>query len=296
MKLFIDSADIDEIKQFYAWGIADGITTNPSLMKKAVEIRKKRGEKINIKKYIESILKVAGKTPVSLEVTETTQEGMISQGKALYKLFQAIGRNVVIKIPINSAFKPGEPQFAGIAAIRELKKSSISVNCTLVFTPEQALLAAKAGATYVSPFAGRVDDCIRKSNRIKFEKNDYFPHNGMWNGKMLSDNGVTSGVHLVEQCVVLLQRYKMQTKVLAASLRNARQVREVALVGADIATLPFSLAEEMIVHQKTVEGMVNFTKDIVPEYTALTQQKKKVASAPRKSEGLGISIQWAGKK
>ncbi|MBT4445901.1 transaldolase, partial [archaeon] len=159
MKIFIDSADIDEIKQAYAWGIADGVTTNPSLLKKAVDKRKKKGQKLNLKTYINEILKVAKGTPVSLEVTETTAAGMIKQGKALYKMFNKVAKNVYIKIPINPAFKNSDStHFDGIIAIKALSKAKIPTNCTLIFTPEQALLAAKAGASFVSPFAGRVDD------------------------------------------------------------------------------------------------------------------------------------------
>ncbi len=277
MKIFIDSADLDEIKQAFAWGIADGITTNPSLMKKAVQKRKKKNKNLDLKSYIKEILKVAKGTPVSLEVTETTAERMIKQGKALYKLFNPIAKNVYIKIPINPAFKDSDPtHFDGIIAIKALSKAKIPTNCTLIFTPEQALLAAKAGASFVSPFAGRIDDLLRKSNGIKFDKHDYYPMTGKpakGGRKLVQDNGIYSGIGLVARCVGILKQYGFKTEVLAASLRNTRQVREAAQVGADIATLPFSVIQDMLKHQKTYEGMKKFTKDIVPEYVALTKSK-----------------------
>ena len=273
MKIFIDSADLDEIKQAYEWGIADGVTTNPSLMKKAVEKRKKSGEKINLKSYIQNILKVAKGTPVSLEVTETTTKGMISQGKALYKLFNPVAKNVYIKIPVNPAFKEEDTShFDGIIAIKSLSKSKIPINCTLIFTPEQALLAAKAGAAFVSPFAGRIDDYIRTNYKVKFEKTEYYPFQGKSDrGKMMHDQGIVSGIDLVRQCGLILKHYGLKTEVLAASLRNPRQVREAALVGADISTLPLSVIKQMLKHEKTFEGMKKFTDDIVPEYVKLTK-------------------------
>jgi len=269
MKIFIDSADIDEIKQFYKWGIADGVTTNPSLLKKAVSKRKN----INLDEYIKEILKTAKGTPVSLEVTELKAEGMIAQGRTLFKRYNSVAKNVYIKIPVNPAFMDGDANhFDGIAAIRALAREKIPVNCTLIFTPEQALLAAKAGAAFVSPFAGRIDDLIRKREGMKFDKKDYFPMGGFSNkGKVLEDNGIVSGIDLVSQCVQILKRYGLKTEVLAASLRNPRQVREAALVGADISTLPFNVIRDMLKHEKTYEGMKNFTRDIVPDYVKLAK-------------------------
>ncbi len=271
MKIFIDSADLEEIKQFYAWGIADGITTNPSLLKKAVEKRVNAGQKLDLKGYLELILRTAEGTPVSLEVSETTAKGMIEEGKKLYQMFNPIAKNVYIKIPVNPAFKDADTtHFDGIAAIRELTKTKIPVNCTLIFTPEQALLAAKAGAAFVSPFAGRIDDYLRTEQRIPYKKTDYYPQEGMeYRGKVLQDNGILSGIDLVRQCVLLMRQYNLETKVLAASLRNSRQVREAALVGADIATLPFDVIRDLLKHPKTYEGMEQFTKDVVKEYKEL---------------------------
>ena len=271
MKIFIDSADLDEIQQGFAWGVVDGVTTNPSLLKKAVEKRVKAGEKVDLRKYISEVLEVAGRTHVSLEVTEVTAEKMVEQGKRLYALFNPVAGNVAIKIPVNPAFKDGDAtHFDGIKAIRELTGAGIPVNTTLIFTPEQALLAAKAGARFLSPFAGRIDDDLRGKGSMKFDKSAYYPAAGMAvDGKTLEDKGIVSGVDLVEQCVEIVGIYGFEAEVLAASLRNPRQVREAALVGAHIATLPFSVIRDMLKHHKTYEGMELFTADIVPEYAEL---------------------------
>ena len=268
MKIFIDSADLDEIQQGYGWGVADGVTTNPSLLKKAVEKRVKAGEKVDLKKYITRVLEVAKGTPVSLEVTEFTAEKMIEQAKRLYTLFNPVAGNVVIKIPVNPAFKDSDTtHFDGIRAIRQLTAAGIPVNTTLIFTPEQALLAAKAGAKFLSPFAGRIDDDLRGRGNMKFDKSAYYPASGMTvEGKTLEDNGIVSGVDLVEQCVEIVNIYGFDAEVLAASLRNPRQVREAALVGAHVARLPFGVVKDMLKHHKTYEGMELFTADIVPEY------------------------------
>jgi transaldolase len=230
-----------------------------------------------------------------LEVTETTAEGMITQGRNIYKMFKPFG-NVYVKIPINPAFKPNnKTHLDGIKAIKILKKEGIPINCTLIFTPEQAYLAAKAGADFVSPFAGRMDDLLRKKAGLKFEKTDYYPSQGaIIKGKVINDNGIVSGVHLVKSCVDATKNYK--TKVLAASLRNPLQIAECLSVGADISTIPFSAIVamrkkpalipvlkfpklkkkkgsivKMLQHPKTFEGMKKFTADIVDEYVRLTK-------------------------
>lgn len=294
IKLFIDSAIVKEIKQVYRWGLGGGVTTNPSLMKKAVDA----GSAKDFKSYIKLILKSAGKTPVSLEVTEITAEGMIRQGRSIYNLFKPFG-NVYIKIPINPAFKTSDKnQLDGIKAIETLSQEGIPINCTLIFTPEQALLAAKAGASFVSPFAGRIDDYLREKSGLKFANADYFPAQGtIVKGRRINDKGIVSGVHLVQACVEVMKKHHYKTKVLAASLRNPLQIAEVKSVGADIATIPFraivAMREhpaltpvlnfprlkrkresilKMLQHQKTFEGMKKFTADIVPEYVQLTMR------------------------
>ncbi len=268
MKIFVDSAKLDEIEEAYSCGALDGVTTNPSLIKKTVDNLKANGENIDMIGYIKRILTAAKGTPVSLEVTELTHKGMVEQGKRLFDMFNPVANNVYIKIPINTSFE-GEKgkEFEGLKAIADLSKEEIPVNCTLIFTPEQALMAAKAGAKFVSPFAGRIDDYIHSMNNIPFEKSDYFPAEGLVrDGEILENNGIVSGIDLVVQIVEIFEAYDLATEVLAASIRNARQAREAALAGADIATLPFTVIKDLFVHYKTQEGMKSFTQDIVPEY------------------------------
>jgi transaldolase len=271
MKIFIDSADLDEISQAYKWGAADGVTTNPSLLKKAVDKRVAAGKKPDIKKYIKEILATAKNTPVSLEVTEIKAEKMIDQGKRIFEMFNYVANNVNIKIPVNPAFKNEDiTHFDGLEAVRKLSDDGIPVNCTLVFTPEQALLAAKAGAKFISPFAGRVDDYLRKTLGMKFDKSDYFPAFGMEkDGKIIDDNGIVSGIDLVGQCVEIIEHYDFDSEIIAASLRNTRQAREAALAGAHISTLPMQVIMDMLKHHKTYEGMEAFTADIVKEYVEM---------------------------
>ncbi len=271
MRIFIDSADVEEIRKAYEWGIADGVTTNPSLLKKAVDRMAKAGQKIDMKAYIAEVLKTAEGTPVSLEVTSSKASEMIAEGKKLYSMFNHIAGNVVIKIPVNPAYKDGDlTHFDGIKSVKALSAEGIPVNTTLIFTPEQALLAAKSGSRYVSPFAGRIDDLLRNKAGVKYGKDDYYPMDGITqDGEVATDNGISSGIDLVSQCVEILRYYNLETEVLAASLRNPRQVREAALVGADIATLPFTVIRDMLKHEKTYEGMESFTKDIVADYARL---------------------------
>lgn len=262
MKIFIDSAKLSEIEEAYCCGILDGVTTNPSLIKAAAT---EAGT--DLEEYIKKILIVASGTPVSLEVTEFTFEGMVNQGRILYERFNPVAENVYIKIPVNPSFEGDRgKEFEGIRAIKALSKEGIPVNCTLIFTPEQALMAAKAGAKIVSPFAGRIDDFIRKKAKIDFEKTDYFPAGGL---DEHDDNGIVSGLDLVAEIVGIFETYGFKAEVLAASLRNARQVREAALAGADIATMPMYVIKELMVHHKTQEGMKGFTADVIPEYSRL---------------------------
>jgi transaldolase len=270
MKLFLDSAKLEEIKEVKGYGILDGVTTNPSLIKKAVDALKKDGKKIDMEGYIKKILKVCGKLPVSLEVVGTSYSEMVAEGKVLHKKFGSLG-NVYVKIPVDPCMENVCKRGAdGIKAIAALRKLGIKINCTLIFSPEQAMLASKAGANYVSPFMGREDDYIREVNRVKFEKTDYFPEKGFKKqGKLLSDKGIVSGVDLVEECVEILKKSGLKTKVLAASVRNVRQFREAAEAGAHIATVPLSVIRKLLVHEKTRQGMKKFTKDVVPEYAKL---------------------------
>lgn len=273
MQIFIDTANLQEIKEAISWGIVDGVTTNPSLIKKEVERLKNSGQTIDMTGHIRSILQLAGTdTPVSLEVTATDATNMIVQGRKLHADFNQIANNVVVKIPVNPC--TGNT-FDGLKAIKTLEEAEIPVNATLIFTPEQALLAARAGATYVSPFAGRIDDHIRTQAGTEFEKKDYFPAEGLeaeteeGDEDTWDDNGILSGVDLVTKIADLFEKHEIDCNIIAASLRNNRQVRECALAGATIGTIPFSVLKSMIEHAKTTEGMKKFTADIVPEYAKL---------------------------
>ncbi len=266
MKIFLDSADIEEIKEAKSWGILDGITTNPSLIKKAVD--KYSDQSLDIESYLKKILKICKEIPVSLEVTGTKYNEMVSEGKNLNKKFKAYSKNLYIKIPINPCkTKKCSLEMDGIKAIKTLSECGIKVNCTLIFTPEQALLAAKAGADFVSPFAGRVDDYLRKKAGLKQDKKAYYPAEGIIkNGKIVEDNGIVSGIDLVKKCVEIFKKQKIRSKVLAASIRNTRQVREAALVGADISTVPLEILKGLLEHEKTAEGIRKFLKDSIPSY------------------------------
>lgn len=268
MKLFLDSAKLSEIKEAFSWGVVEGVTTNPSLLKSAL-----KGEKTDdLELYIRSLLKTAKPFPVSLEVSKTTTDEVVAEARALYKMFNHTARNVCIKIPICLSSED-DSLFSGLKAISEVSKLKIPVNATLIFTPEQALLAAKAGAKYISPFAGRIDDYLRDSASIKYDKSDYYSRDGFEHeGVILNDKGIVSGVDLVRRCVLIIKKHDLKAEVIAASVRSARQARECAEVGAHIATLPFSVIRDLLVHEKTFEGVEKFKEDTVKEYEALTKK------------------------
>jgi transaldolase len=276
MKIFIDSADLEQIREAFSWGIVDGITTNPSLIKKAVEKTKSSSEKVTLEDYISRVLESAGDAPVSLEVIGTTEAEMTAQGRFLFRRFNPVAHNVVVKIPVNPGCEPNAAlRWDGLKSIRTLASEGIPINTTLIFTPEQAMLAAKAGASYVSPFAGRIDDDLRKKAGLPAGKFDYFPVAGVQkDGKPVDDGGIASGVQLVREIVALFENYHFECEVLAASLRHPRQVRECALAGADVSTIPFEVLREMLEHHKTVEGMKAFVADVVPEYSDLFKKAK----------------------
>ncbi|HMS18086.1 MAG TPA: transaldolase family protein [Planctomycetota bacterium] len=278
MQIYIDSADIDQIREAFSWGIVDGITTNPSLIKAACEKMKAKGEKLTIGEAITRILESAEGTPVSLEVIGVDEESMTREGRLLFKHFNPIAGNVVVKVPVNPNLEQGgKRSYDALKTIKTLSSEGIPINATLIFTPEQAMAAAKAGAAYVSPFAGRIDDMLRTALGDPFKKTDYFPEDGLFDDDgilQVEDNGILSGVDLVKQCVLIMETHSLPCDVLAASLRNPRQVRECALAGADIATIPFDVIREMVEHSKTIEGMNAFVKDIVPEYRQLFSDLK----------------------
>lgn len=291
MKIFVDTADLGEIEETYSWGILDGVTTNPSLIKKAVDKLKRDGKAVSMEEYIKKIcLAVDG--PVSLEVKGVKSREIIKEAEMLYDKFNPSNNNVVIKVPINTAVEEGDNNFEGIKAIKQLEHSGIPTNATLVMTAEQAMMAAKADAKYVSPFLGRIDDYIRTNLGITFGKEDYYnfslikkieekkmsiqsedesPATLYLDKKNLefNDNGIYSGVGLTESIIKIYKAYDFKTQIIAASLRNARQVREVAELGVDIATIPFNVIKEMMTHYKTIEGIKKFTEDVIPEYKKL---------------------------
>lgn len=211
MKIFLDTANIQEIREGVLWGIVDGVTTNPTLISKEIKGNKRF---IDIVKEILEI--VDG--PVSLEVISTNYEGMIAEARKLAEL----GENVTIKIPMTSE---------GIRAVKTLSKENIKTNVTLVFSPNQAILAAKAGATFVSPFVGRLDD---------------IGHDGM---------------KIIEDILRIYKNYGFNTEVIVASVRHPRHVYEAALLGAHIVTMPFSVLKAMFSHPKTDEGIMKFIED-----------------------------------
>ena len=294
MKIFIDTAKLNEIKEAISWGIVDGVTTNPSLIREAVEAEKKAKNNLSLDGYIGEICSAAGKgRPVSLEVVSLKANEMTEEAQTLYKRFNPIADNVVIKIPINTCTDQGASDYDGLVATNKLAKKGIPVNVTLILTPEQSLLAAKAGAAYVSPFAGRIDDYIRKNMGLDFKKSEYFDFeliqditraklryhlNGRTDGKISAlysdenvkktvdagkDNGITSGVDCVRRTVNIFKNYNVKTQIIAASIRNSRQVREIAETGCNICTIPFVVIREMLKHSKTEEGVKKFCSDAI---------------------------------
>ncbi len=300
MDIFVDTANLDEIKEAESWGILDGVTTNPSLIKKAVDSAE---EDIDLETHIKEILKTVD-GPVSLEVTELDHHGMVKEAEVLYEKFNSVNDNVVVKIPINPAMDESDDNFEGVKAIRSLSESGIPVNCTLVMKPNQALMAAKAGAEYVSPFLGRIDDHIRKQIGLErgeaYEKGTYYPQTLVKNirkqnlQRRLSkldpeeiiykdekamqlfewgkDEGILSGSYLVWAVRNIFDNYSYDTEIIAASIRTARQVRDCAKIGAEIATIPFDVIEDMMMHHKTREGIKAFDDDVIPEYEELLKR------------------------
>lgn len=208
MKFFIDSANIDEIREAASLGILDGVTTNPSLVAK---------EGRNFRQLLDEILTIVD-GPISAEVVSTDRDGILAEAREL----AAIHENIVVKVPLIRE---------GLKAVRQLTDEGIHTNVTLCFSPTQALLAAKAGATYVSPFIGRLDDIS------------------------------IDGMDLIEQIVTIYQNYGYPTQVLAASIRHPLHVLQAAMVGADVATIPFKIIDMMFKHPLTESGLEKFLDD-----------------------------------
>ncbi len=208
MKFFLDTANPGEIREVASWGILDGVTTNPTLIAK---------EKKDFRELIQEICGLVS-GPVSVECVSSQAEEMVVEARSL----AAIAENVVIKIPVT---------VEGLKATKRLKEEGIRVNMTLIFSPSQAILAAKAGAAFVSPFIGRLDD---------------ISHEGM---------------ELVDQIVSIYQQFGFATEVIVASVRHPRHVVEAALVGADIVTVPYAVMEKLVHHPLTDVGIEKFLKD-----------------------------------
>ena len=208
MKFFIDTASVQEIREAAALGLLDGVTTNPSLLSKET------GDPREILREITKI--VDG--PVSAEVTALDHDGMVSQGLELRK----IAENIVVKIPMT---------LEGLKALRTLSNQGIPTNCTLIFSATQALMAAKAGATYASPFVGRLDDVS------------------------------TDGMQLIEQICTIYRNYDYETQVLVASVRHPIHVVQSALMGAHVVTMPAKVIQQLAAHPLTDIGLERFLAD-----------------------------------
>ncbi len=213
MKFFIDTANLAQIKEAQELGVLDGVTTNPSLMAKEGI----RGDE-SVKKHYVDICNLVPGGDISAEVISTDLDGMIREGEAL----AALHPQIVVKIPMIKD---------GVKALRHFSSKGIKTNCTLVFSPGQALLAAKAGATYVSPFIGRLDD-------VSYD-----------------------GVELIEQIVHIYDNYGYETQVLAASIRHAMHIIRCAEAGADVATCPLSAITDLLKHPLTDIGLAKFLAD-----------------------------------
>ncbi len=208
MKFFLDTANLDDIKKYAAWGMVDGVTTNPSLLAK---------EGVNLEKRIKEIVKIVN-GPISAEVIATDWEGMLKEGRKYAKWH----KNIHVKVPCTPD---------GLIATKQFAKEKIKTNVTLVFSASQALLAAKAGATLMSPFVGRLDD--------------------------ISEDGMG----LIADIVDIYDNYGFETEILAASIRHPEHVVEAAKLGADIATIPPAIFEKLVKHPLTDKGLEKFLSD-----------------------------------
>jgi transaldolase len=221
MKLFIDTADIDEIRRVASWGVLDGVTTNPSLYARVAG-----------RSYDDVLKEICGITdgPVSAEVIADEADGMVKEGRH----FAKIADNIVVKVPMTEE---------GLKAISRFAAEDIQTNCTLIFTANQGLLAAKAGASFLSPFVGRYDDVNE------------------------------DGMIVVRELAAIIEMYDLDAEIISASIRHPRHVTESALAGAHIATCPFKVLEQMIHHPLTDIGIARFKADWEKARAAVTARK-----------------------
>lgn len=208
MKFFIDTANVEDIKEIASWGVVDGVTTNPSLIAK---------EGRDFEEVVREITTIVD-GPISAEVIALDHEGMLEEARELAKIHE----NITIKIPMTKE---------GLIAVHALSKEGIKTNVTLIFSATQALVAAKAGATFVSPFLGRLDDLSQR------------------------------GMDLIEEIVEIFALYDIDTEIIAASVRHPLHVKEIAMTGCDIATIPPAVFRKMIEHPMTDLGIERFLKD-----------------------------------
>jgi transaldolase len=213
MKLFIDTADLDEIREIATWGIIDGVTTNPTLCAKTG---------LSFNEIIKEIFKIVD-GPISLEVVSEKADDMVKEAKGLVaKVDEKYRKNVAIKVPMNEE---------GLKAVNKLSKQGIKTNVTLVFSANQALLAAKAGASFVSPFIGRLDDIGQE------------------------------GMQIIEEITEIFYNYDIETEIIVASVRHPIHVIDAARLGADIATVPPAVLRKMVKHSLTDVGIKRFLDD-----------------------------------
>jgi len=211
---------------------------------------------------------------VILGITESSSSGIADQGRALFYLFNPVAGNVYIKVPVNPSFE-GEygREFDGIQAIKTLSAAGIPVTATFIFTPEQALMAAKAGAKIVCLHVGKLDDYILKQHGVSERCAEGLPVGGLKSGAgVFDDNGIVSGVDLIEKTADLFGKCRIGVEIMAASIRTPRQMREAALSGANIATLTVDMIRQIMSHSKTREGMELFKQGILQEYADLTKK------------------------
>ena len=226
MKIFLDTAEIEEIRTAARWGVLDGVTTNPTLYAKV------GGSYEDILRQICDL--TAG--PVSAEVVAEDVEGMLREGRAFAKL----APNIVVKVPMSEE---------GLEAISRFADEGIKTNCTLIFTANQGLLAAKAGASLLSPFVGRLDDINEE------------------------------GMEVIRELVPIIEMYELDSEVLVASVRHPRHVTEAALLGAHIATVPFKVLQQMVHHPLTDKGIVTFREDWEKARKAAAEKDAQTAAA-----------------
>ena len=208
MKIFLDTADIEEIRIAARWGVLDGVTTNPTLYAKVGG---------SYESILEEICRITP-GPVSAEVIAEDVEGMLTEGRH----FSRLAPNIVVKVPMSET---------GLEAISRFAEEGIKTNCTLIFSANQGLLAAKAGASLLSPFVGRLDDINQ------------------------------DGMEVIRELVGIVEMHGLDTEVLAASIRHPRHMTEAALAGAHVATLPFKVLQQMVHHPLTTSGIIQFRKD-----------------------------------